>query len=114
MSSHGVSVEKVEPLVYRVTYQGKSVIFALNDLRGVKPPPRARADEIYLGPIFDELAIQFYLVFNKKLKIFHYVLNESEHGAGPVLLAATSATASWSASAPALRSTGIIGSTGKS
>ena len=43
MSSHGVSVEKVEPLVYRVTYQGKSVTFALNDLRGVKPPARARS-----------------------------------------------------------------------
>ena len=75
-ASHGVSVEKVEPLVYRVTYQGKSVTFALNDLRGVKPPALG-PDEIYLGPIFDESAIQFYLLFNKKLKVFHYVLNES-------------------------------------
>jgi hypothetical protein len=75
-SSHGVSVEKVEPLLYRVTYQGKSVTFALNDLRGVKPPALG-PDEVYLGPIFDESAIQFYLVFNGKLKAFHYVLNES-------------------------------------
>jgi hypothetical protein len=75
-SSHGVSVEKVEPLLYRVTYQGKSVTFALNDLRGVKPPALG-PDEVYLGPIFDESAIQFYLLFNKKLKAFHYVLNES-------------------------------------
>ena len=75
-ASHGVSVEKVEPLVYRVSYQGKSVTFALNDLRGVKPPALG-PDEIYLGPIFDESAIQFYLLFNKKLKVFHYVLNES-------------------------------------
>jgi hypothetical protein len=75
-SSHGVSVEKVEPLLYRVTYQGKSVTFALNDLRGVNPPALG-ADEVYLGPIFDESAIQFYLLFNKKLKVFHYVLNES-------------------------------------
>ena len=78
-SSHGVTVEKAEPLVYRVTYQGKTVTFALNDLRGVKPPALA-PDETYLGPIFDESAIQFYLVFNKRLKLFHYVLNES----GPV------------------------------
>jgi len=74
--SHGVTVEKAEPLVYRVTYQGKTVTFALNDLRGVKPPALG-SDEAYLGPIFDESAIQFYLVFNKKLKLFHYVLNES-------------------------------------
>jgi hypothetical protein len=80
-AAHGVTIEKVEDLVYRVTYQGKSVIFALNDLRGVKPPAGAlSADEIYLGPIFDESAVQFYLVFNKKLKIFHYILNEQ----GPV------------------------------
>ena len=75
-ASHGVSVEKVEPLLYRVSYQGKSVTFALNDLRGVKPPALG-PNEIYLGPIFDESAIQFYLLFNKKLKVFHYVLNES-------------------------------------
>ena len=40
-SSQGVSVEKVEPFLYRVSYQGKSVMFALNDLRGVKPPARS-------------------------------------------------------------------------
>jgi hypothetical protein len=76
-AAHGVTIEKLEELVYRVTYQGKSVSFALNDLRGVKPPAGALGpDEIYLGPIFDESAVQFYLVFNKKLKIFHYILNE--------------------------------------
>ncbi len=75
-TSHGVTVEKTEPLVYRVTYQGKSVTFALNDLRDVKPPALG-PDEVYLGPVFDESAIQFYLVFNRKLKLFHYVLNEA-------------------------------------
>src|ERR1043165_688593 len=74
--THGVSIEKVEPFLYRVSYQGKAVAFALNDLRGVKPPALG-ADEVYLGPIFDESAIQFYLLFNKRLKVFHYVLNES-------------------------------------
>jgi hypothetical protein len=77
-ASQGVSLEKVEPLVYRITYQGKGVTFALNDLRDVKPPPGAlAADEKFIGPIFDESAIPFYLVFNTRLKIFHYVLNES-------------------------------------
>jgi len=77
-ASQGVTVEKIEPLVYRVTYQGKSVTFALNDLRNVKLPPGAlAADEKFIGPIFDESAIPFYLVFNTRLKIFHYVLNET-------------------------------------
>lgn len=78
-ASQGVTIEKVEPLIYRVTYLGKSVIFALNDLSQVKPPAGALGpDELFLGPIFDESAIQFYLIFNKKLKIFHYILNEIE------------------------------------
>ena len=80
-ASDGVKLEKLEDLVYKLTYKDKSVTFALNDLRNVKPPAGALGpDEVFLGPIFDESAIQFYLIFNKKLKIFHYVLNE----AGPV------------------------------
>src|SRR5262249_41609222 len=31
----------------------------------------------FLGPIFDESAIRFFLIFNTKLKIFHYVLDET-------------------------------------
>ena len=34
-------------------------------------------DEKYLGPVFDESAIRFFLVFNKRLKLFHYVLDET-------------------------------------
>jgi hypothetical protein len=61
----GVTVEKIERLLYRVSYQGKSVLFELNDLSGVKPPPEILAsDEIYIGPVFDDSAIQFFLVFN--------------------------------------------------
>jgi len=78
-ASQGVTLEKVEPLVYRLTYQSKSVTFALNDLRNVKPPAGALGpDEKFIGPIFDESAIPFYLIFNTRLKIFHYVLNESD------------------------------------
>jgi len=45
----------------------------------VKPPAGAlAADEKFIGPIFDESAIPFYLVFNTRLKIFLYVLNESD------------------------------------
>jgi hypothetical protein len=36
----GVTVEKLEPLAYRVSYGKKSVVFALNDLSQVKPRRR--------------------------------------------------------------------------
>lgn len=74
----GVTVEKVEPLLYRVSYKHKSVLFELNDLSSVKPPENAiTAEEIYIGPVFDDSAIQFFLVFNTRLKIFHYILDET-------------------------------------
>ena len=77
-TSHGVMVEKVERLVYRVSYGQKSVVFALNDLSQVKPPANAIGpDEKFIGPIFDESAIRFFLVYNSKLKIFHYILDET-------------------------------------
>lgn len=77
-ASRGVTVQPLERLVYRITFQGKSVIFALNDLSQVKPPASALGpDEKFLGPIFDESAVRFFLVYNSKLKIFHYILDET-------------------------------------
>jgi hypothetical protein len=77
-ASHGVEVARLDPLVYRVTYKGKSVVFELNDLSQVRPPAGSLgADETFLGPIFDESAVRFFLVFNRKLKIFHFVLDET-------------------------------------
>ena len=77
-ASRGVTVEPLERLVYRLTYKGKSVVFALNDLSQVRPPPSALgADDRFLGPIFDESAIRFFLIYNSKLKIFHFILDET-------------------------------------
>ena len=74
----GVTVKKLGPFAYRVSYAGKSVTFELNDLRDVKPPASIIGpDEIYLGPVFDDPLIRFFLVFNKKLKLFHYILDET-------------------------------------
>src|SRR5262249_38897886 len=76
--SRGVAVEKLERLIYRLSYSGKSVIFALNDLSQVKPPASALAQaEKFIGPIFDESGIRFFLVYNSKLKAFHYILDET-------------------------------------
>jgi len=76
--SQGVKLEKVQNLVYRMTYKGKSIVFELNDLSNVKPPANALApDEEFIGPTFDESGIRFFLVFDKKLKIFHFILDET-------------------------------------
>jgi hypothetical protein len=31
-----------------------------------------RADETFLGPVFDESGIRFFLLFNSRLKLFHF------------------------------------------
>ena len=78
-SKDGVVVKKLKPLQYKVTYEKKSVIFNLNDLSGVKPSAtRIRQEEEYIGPVFDESGIQFYLVYNPRIKTFHYILNDSQ------------------------------------
>ncbi len=77
-AADGVTVEKLAPLAYKLSYQNKSVVFALNDLSGVKPPAAALApDDRFIGPVFDESGIRFFLVFNTRLKLFHYILDET-------------------------------------
>jgi hypothetical protein len=76
--SRNVQVERVDNLLYRVTYQGTSVLFALNDVSQVKPPAGAVGpDERLIGPVFDESGVRFFLVYNAKAKVFHYILDES-------------------------------------
>jgi len=77
-ASHDVRVERLDRLTYRITYGQTSVVFGLNDVSQVKPPASVVGpDERFIGPIFDESGIRFFLVFNAKLKIFHYVLDET-------------------------------------
>jgi hypothetical protein len=77
-ASRGVAVEQLERLIYKISYAGKSVVFALNDLSQVVPPATALdAGDKYLGPVFDESAIRFFLVYNSKLKLFHFILDET-------------------------------------
>lgn len=73
----GVTVSKIADLVYNVVFGGKTVQFTLNDLSNVRPPAEVLGDsEIFLGPVFDESGIQFYLLFNKTEKYFSFILNE--------------------------------------
>lgn len=73
----GVIVKKVERFVYAVTYKGRTVRFRLHDV-GMAPPRKAklRSDEAYVGPVFDESGIKFFLIFNKTVKHFIFMLNE--------------------------------------
>ncbi|MGH6815758.1 MAG: hypothetical protein ACREC6_08640 [Hyphomicrobiaceae bacterium] len=74
----GVKVEKRDVLSYRVSYKNKEVIFDLNDLSQVRPPDgMLNPGEIYIGPVFDESGLQFFLIFNPLLRVFHYLLNEA-------------------------------------
>jgi hypothetical protein len=81
-AGEGVSVEKVEPLAYRVTYRDRSVVFALNDLSHVSPPAATvGTDERFIGPVFDESGVRFWLMYNTRLRIFHYILDETADSA---------------------------------
>jgi hypothetical protein len=74
----GVTIEKINDLSYRVSRGSKTVVFNLNDLRHVKPPQGAMSgDERFIGPVFDESGVRFLLVYNQKLKAFHYLLDET-------------------------------------
>ena len=74
----GVKLEKLERFVYRLSYGAKSVVFELNDLSQVKPPATALAPgERFIGPIFDESGIRFFLVYNPAIKNFLFILDET-------------------------------------
>lgn len=77
-AADGVVVEKVEDLVYRVTYKERSVVFELNDLRHVQiPADKLGEGEQYLGPVYDDSGISFYLLFHPEDRRFMFVLDES-------------------------------------
>ena len=73
----GVLVKRLERFLYAVEYGGKKVLFRLNDI-GMSPPrmARLREDELFVGPIFDESGMKFFLIYNKVEKHFLYLLNE--------------------------------------
>lgn len=74
----GVALTKAGNLLYDLEYQGKKVRFVLNDMSKVKPPPGVvQPGETYIGPIFDESAMRFFLVFNESQKTFQYILDET-------------------------------------
>ena len=77
-AKQGVTVKPAGKLAYEVGLEGKTVRFELNDLSNVKPPEGAIAKgETYIGPIFDESGMRFFLVFNDELKTYLYIMDET-------------------------------------
>jgi hypothetical protein len=76
-SKQGVVIQRAAPLIYSVTYRGKTVRFHLNDIGNDVPRKiRLRKNEVFVGPVFDESGLKFFLLFNKPHKYFMYVLND--------------------------------------
>ena len=83
--SNGVVLQRLDRFVYRLSFRDKQVVFELNDLSQVKPPAAAIAPgETYIGPIFDDSGIRFFLVYNTTIKDFLYVLDETVKVAEPL------------------------------
>ncbi|MGH6728427.1 MAG: hypothetical protein ACREB8_18075 [Pseudolabrys sp.] len=77
-AADGVKLEKLEHFLYRLSYKGKSVLFELNDLSQVKPPAGALAPkEEFIGPIFDDSGIRFFLIYNAAINNFLFILDET-------------------------------------
>jgi hypothetical protein len=75
----GIKVKKLDNLTYQVTFKEKSVVFHLNDLSKVVPPPGIMQEyDTYIGPVYDESGIQFFLLYNSQAKIFHFILNQNK------------------------------------
>jgi hypothetical protein len=77
-ASKGVKLEKLERFSYQLSYGAKSVVFELNDLSHVTPPASALArGEKFIGPIFDDSGVRFFLVYNTTIKNFLFILDET-------------------------------------
>lgn len=73
----GVLVRRLKPLTYAVRYGGKTVTFRLNDIGAERPvAARLAESETFVGPIFDESGLKFFLLYNHVEKHFLYLLNE--------------------------------------
>jgi hypothetical protein len=75
----GLTLTKAGDLLYDLEFRGKKVRFELNDVGAAKPPADAvRPNETYIGPVFDDSAIRFFLVFDNDQKLFLFLLDETQ------------------------------------
>lgn len=73
---NGISVVKKNDFHYAITFEGRTVDVILNDV-GFNQP-QLRQEEVFVGPIFDESGLRFFLVFDKEAKHLFHILNEDD------------------------------------
>lgn len=75
----GVIVEKIDRIRYRVTCEGKSVVFRLHDLPSNQPPAGLlRPDEEFVLRNLDESGLGFLLLYNATMNRFYWVLDPEQ------------------------------------
>lgn len=76
-ASNGLTLEKVRPLCYRASWQGKKVFFQLNDLPQLPPAQfDLPVDEVFINRTCDESGFPFFLIHKGDQNHFMFVLNE--------------------------------------
>lgn len=78
-AGEGLTVQKHSDYDFTVAYNGREVRFVTSDV-DFSPPKRLRLtpDERFVGQVFDESAVQFFLLFNEATSSFYYLLNDEE------------------------------------
>jgi len=77
-AASGVKLEKLECFRYRLSYKRKNVVFELNNRSQVKPPATVLAPKKkFIGQVFDDFGIRFFLVYKVAINDFFYILNET-------------------------------------
>ncbi len=76
-AADGLEVWRLGPTEVEVTWRGKSVTF-VEPHWGTRPPDNLAllAEERFIGQVYDESAVQFFLLFNERTDSFYFVLNE--------------------------------------
>lgn len=76
-ASDGVVIKKINDFRYSVSRGGREVIFNLNQIEQ-RPPKltKLKSDEIFVQRTFDESGVGFFLIFNKTIPSFLFILDE--------------------------------------
>jgi len=75
----GVLVREQSRFIWEVEYEGKIVEFHLNELRQDRPRSFVLdQNEVFIQRTFDESGLQWFLIFNRALNYFSWILNEEE------------------------------------
>jgi hypothetical protein len=75
-TADGVELVRLAPLRYRLSYRGKIVAVNIYDAAAERSaPPSLKADEVFVGPVFDDSGIRFNLIYHRKARAFAYLLN---------------------------------------